>query len=58
MLIVDGDAVETGSFNYAPSAETVNSENVVVIRGMPEVSRQFIAHWQSRWELGVPYLAR
>ena len=57
-MIVDGDAVETGSFNYAPSAETVNSENVVVIRGMPEVSRQFIAHWQSRWELGVPYLAR
>ncbi|WP_287914365.1 phospholipase D family protein [Comamonas sp.] len=58
VLIVDGDAVETGSFNYTSSAETVNSEKVVVIRGMPEVSRQFIAHWQSRWELGVPYLAR
>lgn len=54
-MIVDGDAVETGSFNYAPSAETANSENVVVIRGMPEVSRQYVAHWQSRWDLGVPY---
>lgn len=57
-MIVDGDAVETGSFNYAPSAETANSENVVVIRGMPEVTRQYLQHWQSRWELGVPYPVR
>jgi len=57
-MIVDGDAVETGSFNYAPSAETANSENVVVIRGMPQVSLQYVAHWQSRWDLGVPYKPR
>ncbi|MDI9854719.1 phospholipase D family protein [Comamonas sp. 17RB] len=57
-MIVDSDAVETGSFNYAPSAETANSENVVVIRGMPEVTRQYLQHWQSRWELGVPYPVR
>lgn len=57
-IIVDGNTVETGSFNFAPSAETTNSENVVVIRDMPEVSRQYIAHWQSRWELGVPYPQR
>ena len=57
-IIVDGHTVETGSFNFAPSAETLNSENVVVIRGMPEVARQYSAHWQSRWELGQPYPAR
>lgn len=57
-MIVDGDAVETGSFNYAPSAETANSENVLVIRGMPEVTQQYLQHWQSRWELGVPYPLR
>lgn len=54
-IIVDGNTVETGSFNFASSAETVNSENVVVIRDMPHVSRQYVAHWQSRWELGEPY---
>jgi phosphatidylserine/phosphatidylglycerophosphate/cardiolipin synthase-like enzyme len=54
-IIVDGKTVETGSFNFAPSAETANSENVVVIHDMPEVTRQYIAHWQSRWDLGVPY---
>lgn len=57
-LIADGETVQTGSFNYAPSAETRNSENVVVIRGMPEVSRQYLAHWQSRWEQGQPYPPR
>lgn len=54
-MIVDGKIVETGSFNFAPSAETENSENVVVIRDMPDVTRQFINHWQSRWEQGVAY---
>ncbi|WP_395607279.1 phospholipase D family protein [Pseudomonas sp. B22129] len=57
-IIVDGATVETGSFNYAASAETANSENVVVIRNHPEVARQYLEHWQSRWELGVPYSAR
>ncbi|WP_232313995.1 phospholipase D family nuclease [Ralstonia sp. A12] len=57
-IIVDGSTVETGSFNFAPSAETANSENVVVIRDMPEVAREYVAHWQSRWDLGVPYPAR
>lgn len=56
-IIVNGSTVETGSFNFAPSAETANSENVVVIRDMPEVARQYIAHWQSRWDLGKPYPA-
>ncbi len=56
-IIVDGSTVQTGSFNYAPSAETKNSENVVVIREMPEVAAKFLSHWQSRWEGGVPYRA-
>lgn len=57
-IIVDGATVETGSFNFAPSAEMTNSENVVVIQGMPEVARQYIEHWQSRWDLGEPYPAK
>lgn len=57
-IIVDGTTVETGSFNFAASAETRNSENVVVIRDMPDVARQYLAHWQSRWDGGVPYPGR
>ncbi|MCR4536940.1 phospholipase D family protein [Pseudomonas sp. 18.1.10] len=58
VIIVDGSTVQTGSFNYATSAETANSENVLVIKGAPEVARQYVEHWQSRWELGVGYMAR
>ncbi len=54
-IIVDGNMVETGSFNFSTSAETANSENVVVMRDMPEISRQYVSHWQSRWDLGKPY---
>jgi len=54
-IIVDGHTVETGSFNFAASAETENSENVVVLRHMPDVAKQYLAHWQSRWESGKPY---
>ncbi|MRS16075.1 phospholipase D family protein [Enterobacteriaceae bacterium RIT691] len=54
-IIVDDATVETGSFNYAPSAETENSENVVVIRNAPDITLQYLAHWQSRWDYGVPF---
>lgn len=57
-VIVDGSTVQTGSFNFAPSAETKNSENVVVIRDMPDVAARFLSHWQSRWDGGVSYRGR
>jgi len=57
-IIVDGSTVQTGSFNYAPSAETKNSENVVVFREMPDIAARFLFHWQSRWDGGVPYRAQ
>ncbi|HHA0033413.1 TPA: phospholipase D family protein [Yersinia enterocolitica] len=54
-IIVDGKTVETGSFNFAPSAETENSENVVVIHDMPDITQQYAAHWTSRWQQSVPF---
>lgn len=54
-IIADEQTVETGSFNYAPSAETKNSENVLVIRHAPAITAQYLAHWRSRWRYGVPY---
>ncbi len=53
-IVVDERTVETGSFNFAPSAETENSENVVVLSNMPDIARQYVTHWESRWALGVP----
>lgn len=52
VIIVDGVTTETGSFNFSRSAHRANSENVVVLRDMPEVAKPYLAHWQSRWVQG------
>ena len=50
-MIIDGDTLETGSFNFAKSAEFTNSENVLVIRDEPAVVAQYQAHFDSRWKI-------
>ncbi|MGP3122675.1 phospholipase D family protein [Serratia nevei] len=52
VIVVDGVTTETGSFNFSRAAHRANSENVVVLRDMPEVAKQYLAHWQSRWAQG------
>ena len=52
VIVVDGQTVETGSFNYTRAAARSNSENAIVLREVPEVARQYLAHWQSRWDMG------
>lgn len=52
VIDVDGVTTETGSFNFSRSAHRANSENVVVLRDMPEVAKPYLAHWQSRWAQG------
>lgn len=55
VMIIDGDTVETGSFNYTASAERRNSENVVVIHNVPALADDYLQHWQTRWEYGEEY---
>ncbi|MGT2460210.1 phospholipase D family nuclease (plasmid) [Cupriavidus basilensis] len=54
-LCVDGRTVETGSFNYSDAAARRNSENVLVIWDRPDLARQYLRHWQSRFNAGTPY---
>ncbi|WP_029685138.1 phospholipase D family protein [Tatumella saanichensis] len=54
-MIIDGETVETGSFNYTASAERRNSENVVVIHNAPALAADYLGHWQTRWEYGEDY---
>ncbi|AVF37345.1 endonuclease [Rahnella sikkimica] len=51
VIIADSDAVETGSFNDSETAEKTNSENVVVLRGIPDITKQYQQHFVSRWTL-------
>lgn len=55
IIIVDGQTVETGSFNYTRAGARKNSENVLVIREMPEIASRYLTHWQSRWSQGTDW---
>ncbi|WP_339382230.1 phospholipase D family protein [Rahnella sp. CJA17(1/100)] len=52
VIIVDGQTVETGSYNYTLSAARSNSENALVLHDVPDLAQTYLAHWQSRWQLG------
>ncbi|AVF38281.1 phospholipase D family protein [Rahnella sikkimica] len=55
VIIVDGQTVETGSFNFTRSAAEANSENALVISGLPALAQTYITHWQSRWDDGTDW---
>lgn len=48
-VVVDGETVETGSFNYTAAAEKKNAENVLVLHD-PEFAGQYEREWQRLWD--------
>ncbi len=52
VIITDGANVELGSYNYTRSAADSNSENALLVRGVPALAQTYLAHWQLRWDGG------
>ncbi len=52
VMVVDNQTTEVGRFNWTRSAALRNSENVLVIRDMPELAQTYLQHWQLRWNGG------
>jgi len=46
--VVDGETVETGSFNYTESAAVRNAENIIVLRD-PTVAQRYGQEWERLW---------
>lgn len=53
-VVVDGNTVETGSFNFTRSAQIRNAENVVVLANMPEVAATYNREWNRLWDESAP----
>lgn len=49
-IIIDGDTLQLGSFNYSSSAEKRNAENVLIIRNHPQVIGAYTEQWQKLWD--------
>jgi len=54
-IVVDGQTVETDSFNYTRVGVRQNSENALVVHDMPVLADRYLQYWQSRCSTGPAY---
>lgn len=55
VMIIAGQTVITGSFNFTASAQNRNVENVLVIKEAKELADRYIANWHSRNSVSRKY---
>lgn len=55
VIIVDGQHVELGSFNYSAAAATKNSENVLVNWSNPALAKVYGSHFSDNWALSQQF---
>ncbi|KKL36611.1 hypothetical protein BED46_027730 [Burkholderia contaminans] len=54
-LVLDGTAVETGSFNFTKAAASEqHAENACVFRNSPQMAATFTGAWQRLWRESDP----
>ena len=57
VMIIDGETVITGSFNFTKAAETKNAENVLVIRDK-DLAARYAENWRKHEAHSVVYRGR
>ena len=57
LLVIDGQVVVTGSFNFTKHSEQDNAENLLVIRDRP-LAEKYTANWKSHAAHSEPYQGR
>lgn len=58
VMVIDGQTVITGSFNFTKSAEEGNAENLLVINNAPELAAKYSQTWKAHLGHSEPYQAR
>jgi len=53
VMIIDGEIVVTGSYNFTNSAEKSNAENMIVLRSAT-LAQQYYKNFISHWERSYP----
>lgn len=54
-IIIDGENIELGSFNYSKAAEEKNAENVLYIRHNHALAKSYADNWQKLWDEAEEY---
>jgi phosphatidylserine/phosphatidylglycerophosphate/cardiolipin synthase-like enzyme len=57
VIIIDGELVITGSFNFTKAAQEKNAENVLIIRDKA-LAAQYTQNWDTHRRYRQPYVGR
>jgi len=49
-MVIDGEHLELGSFNYTSAAVSRNEENVLWLRHVPPLAQQYAEEWRKLWQ--------
>src|SRR5205814_3972748 len=58
IMLIDGQTIITGSFNFTTNAEQHNAENLLVIRNRPELYQAYQNNFRHHYEHSQPYQGR
>ena len=53
-MVIDGQRIITGSFNFTAAAQKSNAENLLIIDD-PALAAEYRANWERRREISEPY---
>jgi len=57
VIVIDGETVITGSFNFTKAAQEKNTENLLIIRD-PALAAQYAQNWDAHRQHSQPYVGR
>jgi phosphatidylserine/phosphatidylglycerophosphate/cardiolipin synthase-like enzyme len=57
IMIIDGETILTGSFNFTKAAQDKNAENLLIIRD-PALAAQYTTNWEAHRQHSQPYVGR
>jgi phosphatidylserine/phosphatidylglycerophosphate/cardiolipin synthase-like enzyme len=57
VIVIDGEMVLMGSFNFTKSAQEKNAENLLIIRD-PTLAAQYTKNWEAHRQHSQPYVGR
>jgi phosphatidylserine/phosphatidylglycerophosphate/cardiolipin synthase-like enzyme len=55
VMVIDGELVLTGSFNFTKAAQEKNAENLLIIRD-PALAAQYTKNWDVHRQHSQPYV--
>ena len=56
-MVIDGETILTGSFNFTKAAEEKNAENLLVIQDAA-LAAKYTANWQAHLKHSEAYLGK